>query len=237
MKNVIFTLAIFIVSCALAHAQQHNISGKVTGADGRPLPGITIQVKGTQTGTATDATGSYELTVPDNATLIFRGVGYTEQSVEAGTRTTLNVTMNSSTQQLNELIVTALGIQRNRNSIPYAAQQISGSDVNKTVTTNVIQNLSGKISGLHITSSNAMGGASNVILRGMKSLTQSNQALFVIDGVPYDNTSLTGYGYDFGNAASDINPDDIATITVLKGAAASALYGSRASNGVILITT
>lgn len=237
MKIPVLSLTMLIVGCSGAWAQQNQIQGKVTGEDHAPLPGITIQVKGTTTGTATNAEGGYELSAPDNATLIFRGVGYAEQQIATGTKSVINVVMHSSSQQLNELVVTAMGIERNRNTVPYAAQQISGSEVNKTVTSNVIQNLSGKIAGLHITTSNAMGGASNVILRGMKSLTQSNQALFVIDGVPYDNSSLTGSGYDFGNPASDINPDDIATITVLKGAAASALYGSRASNGVILITT
>lgn len=244
MRKTLLALALLLVSSLLAvlpsmqaMAQEHRVSGKVTGPDGSPLPGITIQVKGTNTGTATDASGKYEITAPEDATLIFRGIGFAEQAIRVGMQSAVNVVMHSSTQQLNELIVTAMGIQRTRNSLPYAAQQIEGSDVNKTITSNVIQNLSGKVAGLQVTSSNAMGGASNVILRGMKSLTQSNQALFVIDGVPYDNTSMTGWGFDFGNAASDINPDDIQSITVLKGAAASALYGSRASNGVILITT
>lgn len=237
MKKAILALAMLVLGSSAVFAQEHTVTGKVTAADGTPLPGITIQIKGSNTGTATNTQGIYEIPVPDNGTLIFRGVGLQEKSVQPGAAQTLNVIMLSSTSELNELVVTALGIQRTRNSLPYAAQQISGSDVNKTVTTNVVQNLSGKIAGLQITSSNAMGGSNNAILRGMKSLTQSNQALFVIDGVPFDNTNLSQYGYDVGNAASDINPDDIASISVLKGAAASALYGSRASNGVILITT
>ncbi len=135
------------------------------------------------------------------------------------------------------MVVTALGVRRSRNSLPYAAQQISGDDVTRTVTTNVVNSLSGKIAGLQITASNAMGGSTNTILRGFRSLTQSNQALYVVDGVPYDNTITTGGGYDYGSATADLNPDDIASINVLKGGAASALYGSRGSNGVILITT
>src|SRR5882757_2862644 len=134
-------------------------------------------------------------------------------------------------------VTTALGIKRSRNSLPYATQQVSAAELNRTPNTNFINNLSGKVAGLQVTASNALGGSSNVILRGSKSLTQSNQALFVVDGVPYDNSTQNLGGYDLGNPASDINPDDIESVTVLKGAAASALYGSRAANGVIVLTT
>jgi TonB-linked SusC/RagA family outer membrane protein len=134
-------------------------------------------------------------------------------------------------------VTTALGIKRSRNSLPYATQQISGAELNRTPNTNFVNNLSGKIAGLQITGSNALGGSSNVILRGLKSLTQPNQALFVVDGVPYDNSTQNLGGYDLGNPVSDLNPDDIESINVLKGAAASALYGSRAAQGVIIITT
>ncbi len=134
-------------------------------------------------------------------------------------------------------VTTALGIKRSRNSLPYATQQVSAAELNRTPNTNFINNLSGKVAGLQVTASNALGGSSNVILRGSKSLTQSNQALFVVDGVPYDNSTQNQGGYDLGNPASDINPDDIESVTVLKGAAASALYGSRAANGVIVLTT
>jgi len=237
MKRIIVLFSALMLSGILASAQDHSVKGRVTGPDGNSLPGITVQVKGSNTATATDSKGQFELTLPSNSTLVFTGVGFVERSVKVGTNSSLDVTLASTTTRLNEVVVTALGIQRTRNSLPYAAQQISGDDVNKTVTTNVVDNLSGKIAGLQITSSNAMGGSTNAVLRGFKSLTQSNQALFIIDGVPYNNSSITGNGIDFGSATSDINPDDIASISVLKGAAASALYGSRASNGVILITT
>jgi len=145
---------------------------------------------------------------------------------------------------MQEVVVTALGIRRTRNQLPYAAQQISGDEVSKERTSNFIQNLSGKISGLEVRQTNTLGGSTNVLVRGVKSFVGNNQALFVVDGVPYnnDNTNsadqVTGRGgYDYGNAAADINPDDIESVTVLKGAAASALYGSRGNNGVILITT
>ena len=153
-------------------------------------------------------------------------------------RTTFDTVPSRFSNNLDSVFVTtALGIKRSRNSLPYATQQVSAAELNSTPNTNFINNLSGKVAGLQITASNALGGSSNVILRGSKSLTQSNQALFVVDGVPYDNSTQNLGGYDLGNPASDINPDDIESVTVLKGAAASALYGSRAANGVIVLTT
>lgn len=238
MRRFLALFAVLMLSGVLASAQDHSVKGHVTGPDGNSLPGITVQVQGSNIATATNSNGQYELTVPSNATLVFTGVGFTEQAIKIGNRSTVDVTLASDTKRLNEVVVTALGIQRNRNTLPYAAQQISGDDVNKpAVTMNPVSNLSGKIAGLRITQENSMGGGTNVILRGFKSLTQSNQALFVVDGVPFDNSSYGPGGYDLGTTSFDLNPDDIESISVLKGAAASALYGSRASNGVILITT
>ena len=146
--------------------------------------------------------------------------------------------------ELNEVVVTALGLTRTKNSLPYAAQQVKGEELTRVRTGNAFSALSGKVAGLQITQGNTVGGSTNVVIRGSKSLTGNNQALFVVDGVPIDNTikntgtqQAGGGGYDYGNAAADINPDDIESMTVLKGAAATALYGSRASNGVIMITT
>ena len=163
--------------------------------------------------------------------------------MKVGTSSTVAVTLQSQ-GNLQEVVVTALGLRRTRNQVPYAAQQIAGDDVTKTRTSNFVQNLSGKVSGLDIRQTNTMGGSTNVVMRGTKSIIGSNQALFVVDGVAFnnDNTNTANQrtgrgGYDYGNAAADINPDDIASITVLKGAAASALYGSQGANGVILITT
>ncbi|MGN6604204.1 MAG: SusC/RagA family TonB-linked outer membrane protein [Ginsengibacter sp.] len=238
MRRFLALFAVLMLSGVLASAQDHSVKGRVTGPDGTSLQGITVQVQGTNTATATNANGQFELTVPSNATLIFTGVGFTTQTIKVGNRSTVNVSLASDTKRLNEIVVTALGIQRNRNTLPYAAQQISGDDVNKSaVNMNPVSNLSGKIAGLQITQESTMGGSSNVILRGLKSLTQSNQALFVVDGVPFDNSNYSAGGYDLGNTTFDLNPDDIQSISVLKGAAASALYGSRASNGVVLITT
>jgi TonB-linked SusC/RagA family outer membrane protein len=249
MRKFLSLLSVLVLCSALTYAQTKTITGRVVDAQGQPVPFATVRVKDSKTGVSADADGKFEIKASPTTTLVITGAGIQAKEVLAGSDNNLVVQV-SRQSTLDEVVVTALGVRRSRNTLPYAAQQISGDDVNKTVTTNVVDNLSGKVAGLEITSSNAMGGSANVILRGMRSLTQSNQALFVVDGVPYDNTSVTTYnnanskipagtngGYDFGSAIEDLNPDDIASISVLPGAAASALYGSRGSNGVILITT
>ena len=243
-KHLLTALCLCIASllCLNAHAQKRTITGSVTDSSGAPIPNVTVRLKASKAGVSTGENGSFHISASPSDILIFTNIGFAPQEIRVGNRESFQVTLSRSTQALNEVVVTALGIRRSKNSLPYATQQISGDQVTKTMNTNFVDNMSGKVAGLQITSSNTMGGSNNVILRGMKSLTQSNQALFVVDGVPYDNTnqsttqSAQGY-YDLGNAASDINPNDIESISVLKGAAASALYGSRGSNGVILITT
>ncbi|HEV3411726.1 MAG TPA: SusC/RagA family TonB-linked outer membrane protein [Puia sp.] len=234
--------ALAVLVCMLtgvaANAQVRQIRGKVTDSLKQPIPFTTVIIKGSKTGTSSDAEGNFSIKANEGQTLLISGTGIAPQEVRIGTESYYNVQVSRRSTNLSEVVVTtALGIRRSRNSLPYAAQQITGDDLTKTVTTNAVDNLSGKVAGLEITSSNAMGGSTNVVLRGFKSLTQSNQALFIVDGVPYDNSSYTGSGYDFGSAAADLNPDDIASLSVLKGAAASALYGSRGSNGVIIVTT
>ena len=167
-----------------------------------------------------------------------------KQEVEIGGRTVINVVMESDLLGLDEVVVTALGISREKKSLGYSVQEVGGDNISKTKESNFVNSLSGKISGVQIMQSNTMGGSANVLIRGYKSLMNNNQALFVLDGVPIDNSITNsdlqmgaGGGYDYGNAASDINPDDIESMSVLKGAAATALYGSRAANGVIMITT
>jgi TonB-linked SusC/RagA family outer membrane protein len=234
--------ALALLVCALtgiaANAQTRQIRGKILDSLKQPVPFATVLIKGSKVGVSSDAEGNFSIRANEGQTLAVTGTGIAPQEVRVGTETYYTIQVSHRSTNLSEVVVTtALGIRRSRNSLPYAAQQITGDDLTKTVTTNAIDNLSGKVAGLEITSSNAMGGSTNVVLRGFKSLTQSNQALFIVDGVPYDNSSYTGSGYDFGSAAADINPDDIASVSVLKGAAASALYGSRGSNGVIIITT
>ena len=230
-----------------AWAQDRAISGKVTDrGTGQALPGVTIIVKGQPTiGTSTNSDGVYSLSVPSTAnTLVYSFVGYTTQEAAITGSGTINLALATDTKQLNEVVVTALGIERNRNSLAFAATQIDGSDVTVARNPNPINGLEGKVAGLAVQQTNALGGSSNVVIRGTKSLFGNNQALFVVDGVPISNVNTntsnqtTGRsGYDYGNAAADINPDDIATTTILKGAAATALYGERAANGVVLITT
>ncbi len=218
-------------------SQKTMVTGRITDSLGTPIPNASVLVKNARTGTSSKEDGSFQIQVGPRATLVVSGLGFTPAEVAVGGQSNVTIVLSQSPQSLNEVVVTALGIQRSRNSLPYSTQQLAGDELNKTPTTNFVDNLSGKVSGLQITSSNTMGGSNNVILRGMKSLTGSNQALFVVDGVPYDNTNQSRSNYDIGNTISDINPDDIESVSVLKGAAASALYGSRAFNGVILITT
>jgi TonB-linked SusC/RagA family outer membrane protein len=237
MRKFLTLLAVLVLLGSLAFSQSRVVTGKVTDQAGQPVPFATITIKGTKIGTSADGDGKFSIKADPSQTLIISGAGVTTKEVAVGSSSELAIEVIHSTTNLSEVVVTALGQNRSKNSTPYATQQISGDNLTKTVTTNVVDNLSGKIAGLTVTASNAMGGSSNTVLRGFRSLTQSNQALFVVDGVPYDNSIVTGGGYDFGSAASDLNPDDIASVNVLKGAAASALYGSRGANGVILITT
>src|SRR5690606_34641525 len=155
-----------------------------------------------------------------------------------------NIKLEEDAAMLEEVVVTALGISREKKSLGYATQEVSGDDVNRVPTDNVVNALSGKVSGVQIKNNSNLGGSSNVIIRGSTSLTGDNQALFVVDGVPISNSNFNtesqqtgGGGFDYGNLASDINPEDIASINVLKGAAATALYGARATNGAVVITT
>ncbi|UOB16380.1 SusC/RagA family TonB-linked outer membrane protein [Abyssalbus ytuae] len=236
-------LLAFIVH--VSFAQEKTISGNVTDQDGLPLPGANIIVKGSSTGTQTDFDGNYSITASEGQTLVFSYVG--QQTVEriVGTSTTIDVQLIEDAQSLQEVVVTALGISRDKKSLGYATQEVKGEDLNTVKSGNFVNALSGKASGVQIRKNNNLGGSTNVVIRGNASLTGSNQALFVIDGVPINNTNTnseyqsqaSGGYYDYGNTASDINPEDIESINVLKGAAASALYGSRAANGVIMITT
>ena len=241
-------MSLFLLSALLqeAMAQNRTVTGRVTDAtNNEGLPGVTVLVKGTQVGTATDATGNYSISVPDGGTtLVFSFVGYTTTERAIGNATTLNLALGTDARQLGEVVVTALGVERNRNTLPYSAQQVEGDAVTKARNPNFINGLSGKVAGLNIQQSSNLGGSTNVTIRGTKSMFYNNQALFVVDGVPISNAvtntlnQQTGRGgYDYGNAAADINPDDIESVSVLKGAAATALYGQRAANGVILITT
>ncbi|HEY6083093.1 MAG TPA: carboxypeptidase-like regulatory domain-containing protein, partial [Chitinophagaceae bacterium] len=203
MKRVLLLFTILMVNCSLLYAQERQVTGKVTDQTGSPLPGLTVQVKGTNTGTATDAAGTFRLSAPPNATLVIRGVGYTPQELALDQRSTLNVIMESSTKKLDELVVTALGIQRSKNELPYAAQEVKGDQVTKTRGNDFVSSLEGQVAGLQVKSNNGMGGSTDVTLRGYKTISHSNQALFVIDGVPVDNANTNSSREQNGFAGYD----------------------------------
>ncbi len=245
MRKITILLSfLFFVGANIANAQTRTISGKVTsGDDGMGIPGATVVVKGTTQGTTTDLDGLYTLNVePSAEVLVFSFVGMTTVEIELGNSNSIDVVLETESTLMDEVVVTALGISREKKSLGYAVQELDGDAVNRIRSTNVVNSLSGKAAGVDIKQAATMGGSANILIRGTASLTQNNQALFVIDGVPIDNsntsTNQNGWGgYDYGNTAMDINPDDIESVSILKGAAASALYGSRAANGVVLITT
>ncbi|MCI7255942.1 MAG: SusC/RagA family TonB-linked outer membrane protein [Prevotella sp.] len=215
------------------------IKGTVADADG-PLIGATVKVAGTNNGTVTDFNGNFSIQCKPGTTLEISYVGY--KTITAKAKDGMTVTMEADGKVLNEVVVTALGVKRDRKALGYGLSEVKGEELTKAKETNVINSLSGKVAGLVV--QNTAGGASGstrVLLRGNTEMTGNNQPLYVVDGVPLDNTNFgsagTEGGYDLGDGISAINPDDIETMTVLKGPAASALYGSRASHGVILITT
>lgn len=221
-----------------------NVTGVVSDASsGEPLPSVSVKVKGSDNAAITNFDGKYTIKAGNGAVLVFSSMGYASQEASVSGNT-LNVSLASSTNKLDEVVVTALGISRDKKSVGYAIQEVGGAEVSKVKDANFMSSLSGKVAGVNIRQSGTMGGSANVVIRGYKSLTGNNQALFVVDGIPISNqinntgNQQTGRGgYDYGNAAMDINPEDIDKVSVLKGAAATALYGARAANGVILITT
>lgn len=237
------SLILMIGGMIVGFSQQKTVTGNITDENGLPLPGATVIEQGTDNGTTTDFDGNYNIEVSDNAVLEVSYVGYTTQTTGIVDLDVMNFQMSPS-GQLEEIVVTALGITRDKKSLGYAVQTVDGESIEDVKSVNPIEALQGEVAGLDVQSFNTMGGSANVVIRGYSSLSGSNQALFVVDGTPIDNETGNSWnmergrgGVDFGNAAMDINPDDIASISVLKGAAASALYGSRGANGVILITT
>jgi len=223
---------------------QNTVTGTVKDAKGEAIPAVSILVKGTTQGVSSNAEGKFSISAAKGSVLIFRYIGFQTQEVTVGTSNTINVVLADESNNLNEVVVTALGIQREKKSLGYAVQEVKGESLVEAREPNVVNTLSGKVSGLQVTrSSNGPAGSSKITLRGNNSLTGDNQPLIVIDGVPVNNfTGATNNDYynpsiDYGNGLSDINSEDIESVSVLKGPSASALYGSRAGNGVILITT
>jgi ferric enterobactin receptor len=249
-KRVMFSAFMLILISGTVIAQNIRISGKVTDNAGLPVPGVTVLVEGTTTGVATGNDGTYSFEVPANAVLLFSAVGMETQRIPVSNRSTINVTMAESSIAVEEVVVTALGIEKERKALGYAVQDLKSDEILKNKQTNVINSLAGKVAGVNITQSSGSAGAgSTIIIRGGNSASESrdNQPLFVVDGIIYDNSTVnsgnsgtdgvTRINTSFSNRVMDINPDDIESMSILKGAAASALYGSRAADGVVIITT
>jgi TonB-linked SusC/RagA family outer membrane protein len=246
MKKLLLMLSFFLIA-SYSWAQDRTVSGNVTDEDG-PLPGVNVIVKGSTLGTTTDLDGNYKLSVPSDAeALVFTYIGFEKMEVAIGSKSVIDVTLQPDVQQLGEVVVTALGVSREKRSIGYSTQSVDGEKLAESRETNIVNALQGAVAGVQIQGSQgAMGGSSRITIRGANSFRGENQPLFVVDGMPINNDNYAsdaqqeGFGggsYDYGNTASDINPNDIESMEVLKGAAATALYGTRGSNGVILITT
>src|ERR1700761_2563375 len=245
-----FLLLLFATITITAYAQK-TVSGTVTEKSGQPIPGVNVTEKGTTNATATNIDGKFNLVTKPGATLTFSFMGYKAKEVIVGNEETINVTLETGDNSLNEVVVTALGIKREKKSLGYAVQEVKGQTLSDAKEPNIVNSLSGKVAGLQITrSSNGPGASSRITLRGNNSLTGDNQPLIVVDGVPIDNfigNEIDGTGRrnndyynpsrDMGNGLADINTEDIESVSVLKGPSAAALYGSRAGNGAILITT
>jgi TonB-linked SusC/RagA family outer membrane protein len=244
MKRIAMFLAFFVLGLQLLMAQTVQITGTVTSKeDGQPLPGASVLVKGTTIGTTTDFNGKYTLSIPSDAqTLVISFVGMKTMEVAIAGQTAIDAILEADAVGLEEVVVTALGVSRSQKSLTYSVTQVSNKDLVNGGNRSALNALQGKVAGLNITSSSgAPGASSRILLRGYSSISGNNEPLFVVDGIPVTNRTTNSTdlnnNYDFGNAMNDLNPNDIETFSVLKGAAASALYGSRAANGVILITT
>jgi TonB-linked SusC/RagA family outer membrane protein len=250
--------SVFGFAPALAQAQGTTISGQVTGGGGAPVVGASVSIPAMRVGAFTDNEGRFTFTAPASATgttvtVVARRLGFAPSSVSLnlnGTAIVQNFSLSTAAAELQGVVITALGETRERSQLGTAQQQLSTAEVNETKTMNVINSLQGKVSGVNITGSGTQGGSSRITLRGVNSISGDNSPLFIVDGVAISNANRsvgnsgsvangasTAGGWDFGSAISDINPEDIATVTILKGPNAAALYGSRAANGVIIMTT
>ena len=249
-KSIRLLLILFMgMWSTLAFSQaKKTITGAVKDDAGAPVIGATVKVAGTSTATATDEDGNFSVQAASTDQLLITSVGFENKQIAVGNQSEISVTLSRTNSALQEVVVTALGIQKQKKSLGYSIQEVKGQTLVEARELNLVNDLSGKIAGLQVVrGGNGPGGSSQIVLRGNNSLTGLSQPLIVVDGVPMDNyTGRVGIGstndfwnpsLDMGNGLSDINPDDIASVTVLKGPAAAALYGSLGGNGVIQITT
>jgi TonB-linked SusC/RagA family outer membrane protein len=251
MKKILLASILCLLHICIIWAQERRVTGKVTAVeDGVPLPGVNVVVKGTSLGTVTNSEGVYALNVPPSSTtLIFSFIGLITQEIEIGERTVIDLQMTQDVQQLGEVVVTAVGIERERKALGYSVETVSGDKVQQVSEPDPLRALTGKVPGLNIiASSGAPGSSTRITIRGNSSMLNNNQPLFVVDGIPYNNDLVTTEGVNlntggltqggaFSSRISDLDPNDIKSMSVLKGATAGALYGARAANGVIVITT
>jgi len=249
-KKLLLMIIACLVSFGSAFGQSGTITGTVTDqSSGETLPSVNVFIVELQRGAATNAQGEFTIEGVDYGTYTVRAsfVGYNtfEQQVTVDQSTvTLDIPLSSSTKQLEDVVVTAYGVEQSMNDLPYSAEKVDGDIISQNRDDNFASSLSGRVAGLKVSESSGLGGSTNIVMRGYKSITGNNQVLFVVDGVPYANQEFNdaateeGFsGYDYGNTGLDVNPDNIASVNVLKGPAAAALYGSRASNGAIVIET
>lgn len=236
--------AVFFLSTGVLFAQQKTITGKITDAKGQPVVGATVTASGTNSATQTNSDGIFAISVPPSAQrLMVTSVGFTSQDVSIKGKSNVSVALTPSTTQLSEVVVTALGVERSRKSLQFSQTTVGGENLTQAREISTANALAGRVAGVNVTRvASGPGGSSRIVIRGAKTLGSTlNQPLYVVDGVPIDNSNMGQAGLwggsDQGDAMNSINPDDIASMTVLKGASAAALYGSRAANGVILITT
>ena len=241
-KNLLLSLLGVIMSFAVI-AQGKKITGKVTSSDdGSGLPGVTVQVKGTSKGSQTDIEGNYSIEAASGSTLVFSFVGMNTQEVKLGNQSVVNISLGADTKQLSEVVVTAIGIQREKKALAYAVSNVNAESLQQRSEPDALRALNGKVPGVNIISGGgAPGQATRITIRGANSFAGNNQPLFVVDGIPFDNSVNATDGFNqntvTSNRAYDIDPNNVESMTILKGAAASALYGSRAANGVVVITT
>ncbi len=246
MKRILLIcLSLAVISIFTGWAQERSVSGNIISLeDGTTIPGVNIVIKGTSNGTVTDFNGDYKLNVPPEAEiLIYSFIGMATQEMEIGNRSVIDVQMSEDVIALAAIVITAVGIEREKKALGYAVTNLSSDEIAQKSEMDPVRSLTGKVPGVSIiSSSGAAGGATNINIRGKSSLLGLNQPLFVVDGVPFDNTlfetqDFTDGASGYTNRAFDIDPNNIESLTILKGAASSALYGSRAANGVVLITT
>ena len=250
IRKVLMSLSAFcwmLMNLDIAYAQERIISGQITSTeDGSGLPGVNVMLKGTVMGTVSDYDGNYSISVPESATtLVFSYIGYTTQEIAVENQSLINLEMSINTTTLEDIVVTALGVERETKALGYSVSEIQGRDISEAKEVNVVNSLSGKVAGVQVTMGNSgVGSTSRIVIRGESSFNYS-EPLFVVNGIPINNRmdTRTNNGIadnmemDFGNGAAELSPDDIESISVLKGPSAAALYGSRGANGVVLITT